>query len=107
MVSAAFKFLCKGDLSEGESKEYASKNILLNIYAVFRETVIAIENNPKLKKFVNSDRFKEMKENLIVEIDNSITEIMINLADNYPQAPASGGTPRMREVITDVNRVED
>lgn len=32
---------------------------------------------------------------------------MINLADSYPQATASGGTPRMKEVINDVNRTDD
>ena len=32
---------------------------------------------------------------------------MDNLADNYPQAPVAGGTPRMREVINDINRTED
>lgn len=36
-----------------------------------------------------------------------MNDILVNLADNYPQAQASGGTPRMREVITEVNRVDD
>ena len=40
-------------------------------------------------------------------MDNIVHNIMINLADSYPQAPASGGTPRMREVITEINRVDD
>ena len=29
-----------------------------------------------------------------------LNNILINLADYYPQAPASGGTPKMREIIT-------
>jgi hypothetical protein len=29
------------------------------------------------------------------------------LASHYPQAPAAGATARMREVIVDVNRVQD
>jgi hypothetical protein len=33
--------------------------------------------------------------------------ILLNLADHYPQAPASGGTPRMREAIVDIRRVEE
>ena len=33
--------------------------------------------------------------------------ILINLADNFPQAPASGGTPRMRESINEINRTDD
>ncbi len=39
MTSAAFKFLCKGDLTEEEAKEYASKNILLNVNSIIRETM--------------------------------------------------------------------
>jgi hypothetical protein len=41
---------------------------------------------------------------LVIEMDNALNNILINLSDNYPQAPASGGTLRMREVITEVNR---
>lgn len=33
--------------------------------------------------------------------------ILTNLADNYPQAPAAGGTLKMREAIKEVNRLED
>lgn len=40
-------------------------------------------------------------------MDNILHNILINLSDHYPQAPPSGGTPRMREVITEVNRVDD
>jgi hypothetical protein len=36
-----------------------------------------------------------------------ITNILVNLADSYPQAAASGGTLRMKEVIKEVNRVND
>lgn len=36
-----------------------------------------------------------------------MSDVLVNLADNYPQAPAAGGTPRMRDVIMDLNRVED
>ena len=42
-----------------------------------------------------------------MEVDNMVNNILLNTADNYPQAPASGGTPRMRDVITDVNRVDN
>ena len=48
-----------------------------------------------------------MKADLIIETDNILHNILINVADNYPQAPISGGTPRMREVITEVNRLDD
>lgn len=33
-----------------------------------------------------------------------MSEIMTNLAGNYPQAPPTGGTPRMRAEIMDINR---
>ncbi len=36
-----------------------------------------------------------------------MSDILVNLADNYPQAPPSGGTPRMRDAIIDLNRVEN
>jgi hypothetical protein len=36
-----------------------------------------------------------------------ISDILVNLADLYPQAQPTGGTPRMREVIAEINRVED
>ena len=31
----------------------------------------------------------------------------MNLTDNYPIAPSTGGTPRMRDVINEVNRIDD
>lgn len=34
-----------------------------------------------------------------------ISNILVNLADLYPQAQATGGTPRMREVIAEMNRL--
>jgi hypothetical protein len=43
----------------------------------------------------------------VIQVDNILQNILINLADMYPQAPPSGGTPRLREVITQVNRVDD
>ena len=40
-------------------------------------------------------------------MDNILNNILINLADMYPQAPATGGSPRMKEAINEVNRVDD
>ena len=48
-----------------------------------------------------------MKEDLIMEVDNMVNNILINTANNYPQAPASGGTPKMRKVITAVDRSDN
>lgn len=44
---------------------------------------------------------------MTVEVDTKLNDILTNLADSYPQAPASGGTQRMREAITELNRVQD
>jgi hypothetical protein len=43
----------------------------------------------------------------MIEMDNMLNNIILNLADSYPQAPAAGGTPRMKETITEVNRVDN
>ena len=66
--------------------------------------MLALEKNPSLQGFA---KIEELRENLIIQLENQLNNILINLADCYPQAPASGGTPRMREVITEVNRQDD
>jgi hypothetical protein len=104
VVSVAFRFMCRGELEEKEAMEDASKNIMLNIHSVFRETIRGFQDNPILKEKVGAE---ELKSSLILHVDNILSNILINLADSYPQAPASGGTPRMREAINEVNRVDD
>jgi hypothetical protein len=42
IVSTAFKHLCKGELEEKEAKEYAVKNIMLNIHSAYQRTVCAL-----------------------------------------------------------------
>jgi hypothetical protein len=41
VVSASFKFMCDLKLEMHEAKAYASKNIMLNVHSIFRETVKA------------------------------------------------------------------
>ena len=53
IVSAGFKFLCKTDLEENEAKEFASKNIMLNINSIYQQTVKAIMENKQLKEMGN------------------------------------------------------
>ena len=48
-----------------------------------------------------------MKEDLIIEVDNMVNNILLNTANNYLQALASGGTPKMRKVITAVDRSDN
>ena len=42
VVSVGFKNLCKTDLEESESKEFAAKNIFLNIHSIIRETIKSV-----------------------------------------------------------------
>ena len=42
---------------------------------------------------------------LIVYLQRIMKNILVNLADYYPQAPITGGTLKMKEVINEVNRV--
>lgn len=53
VVSISFKLLNEGSLEEKEAKEYAAKNIMLNVQAVFDETIKAFESNEQLKRRVN------------------------------------------------------
>ena len=64
----------------------------------------AIEKSSSIKMRTN---IEELKAILIIEIDDILSNILVNLADNYPQAPASGGTPKMKEAITEVNRTDN
>jgi hypothetical protein len=40
-------------------------------------------------------------------MDNMMGDILVNLADYYPQTSAAGQSPRMRDVITEVYRIDD
>ena len=62
-----------------------------------------------LKRKLEEISFKKQKfvQHLTFDIDNLMSDILVNLADNFPQAPPSGGTPRMRDAIIDLNRLED
>lgn len=40
-------------------------------------------------------------------MENIYNNILVNLADLYPQAEPTGETPRMRDAIAEINRVED
>ena len=58
----------------------------------------------KEKIGANMDLFRD---DLIKEIEYFLENILVNIADSYPQAVATGGTPRMKDVITDLNRSDD
>jgi hypothetical protein len=102
--SVGFRFLCRRELEDSEAKDFSAKNIMLNTQVIFREVVLQIQGNLVLRNRINVE---ELQNCLIIEIDSLLSTILVNLADSYPQAPASGGTPRMREVISDIDRVDD
>ena len=106
IVSAGFKSLCRGELEEKEAKLFSARNIMTNLNAIFREVIQGLLNNEPLRERIG-DGMEALKESLVKETDHLLHNILINLADGYPQATASGGTPRMRAVINDVNRVDD
>lgn len=80
---------------------------MLNVYSIHKKTINAILESKLLKEGNHIPDIDKLRVDLIIEVDNMVHNIMINLADSYPQAPASGGTPRMREVITEINRIDD
>ena len=51
--------------------------------------------------------FDEIQYFLAARTENIYNNVLKNLADLYPQATPSGGTPRMKEVIAEINRTED
>lgn len=66
---------------------------MINLESIFRETIEAIEASNMLRDRVNMEQLKDF---LIIEVDDILSNILTNLLDSYPQAPASGGTPKMR-----------
>ena len=60
-----------------------------------------------LKEVVEEKGVKLLKDNLLILTEQVLRNILINQADNYPQAPISGGTPRMREAINHIDRTDD
>lgn len=40
-------------------------------------------------------------------MDEILKDILINLADHYPQAPSTGGNTRLKEAVMDINRADD
>jgi hypothetical protein len=43
IASAAFKFLCELKLNDHEVKDYASKNMMLNLQSIFKHSIQSIE----------------------------------------------------------------
>ena len=77
---------------------------MLNIQAIFRETIKAIKEN---KELLGDIEIQQLQKELTIEVEGILRNICDNLADIYPQAPIVGGTPKMKEVLIDVNRTDD
>ena len=69
VTSVAFKFICEEKFTDNEAKEYAAKNIMLNIHSVFTKTIQAIENHPLLSDRLQPEQQKEIKYQLAIEVD--------------------------------------
>lgn len=91
VVSVSFNELMEGKLKESECKDYASKNILLNVHAVCRETFRSLKERGLIE-----GRERAVEVGLVELVDNSLSNTVKLLAPYYPQAPPSGGTPRIR-----------
>jgi hypothetical protein len=59
VISIAFKFLCKGELEGREAKEYASKNIMLNMQVIFRSTIEVLNQHEMLQDKINIEEIQE------------------------------------------------
>lgn len=80
---------------------------MVNVNSIFSKTHAALDFHPLLKDKIGTQQLSTLRAELTAELDNILTSILVNLADSYPQAPAAGGTPRMREAILNIDRVED
>jgi hypothetical protein len=47
VVSMAFKHLCKGEFEDWEAKEYAVKNITLNLHSAYQRIACALKKHPR------------------------------------------------------------
>lgn len=77
---------------------------MLNVHAIVSQTIKAVTSHSLLKDKVN---FHEIRSDLAIHADNIVSNVLVNLADNYPQASVAGVSPRIREVITELNRTGD
>ena len=73
IVSAAFKFLCKRDLEEKESMEFAAKNILLNLHSIYKATMKEIELLDIIKE---KQLLEDVREHLIIQIDDILNDVL-------------------------------
>ena len=81
-----------------EVKNYASANIMLNMQSIFYKTVEAVSALGPLRN--SAEVLTEVKIDLVEKMERMMKNILINQQDNYPQAPITGGTLKMKNVIS-------
>lgn len=112
-VSVAFNFLNNDDLMDKEAKNYSANNLMLNLHSIFSEVCTALKNSDFLKRAIREalldeeEAWNEIYYLLAIKAENIYNNILANLADLYPQAQPTGGTPRMREVLKEINKMEE
>lgn len=77
---------------------------MINIQSLYLQIFKAIDRQSKIREKIN---IEGLKISLIKKIEEITNNILINLSDYYPQAPITGGTPRMNNIIEQVNKVEN
>jgi len=65
-----------------------------------------MESIQNCKELEQKLELEKLKIDFILQTEHIIKNILINLADYYPQAPITGGTPRIKNVIHEISRVE-
>lgn len=72
----------------------------MNVYSLFKEIIETLTS----EDIASKKEIKKLRFSLIELVDNTLNQILSNLAPYYPQAPPTGGTPRMREAILSIDR---
>ena len=71
--------------------EFCAKNILLNLHSAFKATMKELEENETITRVANME---DVRENLIIELDDILNDILVNLADGYPPGPSLRRNPQ-------------
>lgn len=95
-----------------EAKNYCASNLLLNLHSIFSEACTAIKSSKLVREKIREENRKEESELnnlyylLALKAEDIYNSILGNLENLYPQAPPTGGTPRMRDSIREINKME-
>lgn len=66
--------------------EFCAKNIFINLHSAFKATMKELEEKETINRVANLD---DIRENLIIEVDDILNDILVNLADDSLQASTS------------------